>query len=209
MQPAKPPPAYFSNGVWVNSEGRKRKSVKNTTNETEITEKEGLTGKQKLFCEHYAVHHNASAAARAAGYSAETSGAIGAENLKKVSIRKYIDQLEADSVSITKYSREWTIRQIGLLAESNLSNLFDEEGRIKPKSEWTDAEKAAVSGIDNIEMLREPGVIKKIKMHDKTKALEMLAKMHKVYSDAPVVNNNNQNNSLSFDEAMKLLYPDK
>lgn len=70
-----------------------------------------LTQKQKRFCEEYIKTTNASAAAVAAGYSKKTSGAIGAENLKKPQISAYIKKrldeqdaaLVADSNEILKF----------------------------------------------------------------------------------------------------------
>ena len=70
-----------------------------------------LTQKQKRFCEEYIKTTNASAAAVAAGYSKKTSGAIGAENLKKPQIAAYIKKrldeqdaaLVADSNEILKF----------------------------------------------------------------------------------------------------------
>ena len=44
---------------------------------------DGLTPKQERFCEEYLVDLNAAAAARRAGYSKQTAGVIGLENLAK------------------------------------------------------------------------------------------------------------------------------
>ena len=41
----------------------------------------GITKKQKRFCEEYLIDLNATQAAIRAGYSPDTAGAIGAENL--------------------------------------------------------------------------------------------------------------------------------
>lgn len=49
-----------------------------------------MTRKQKIFCEEYLISGNASDAARKAGYSENTAGSIGAENLKKPEISAYI-----------------------------------------------------------------------------------------------------------------------
>ena len=51
----------------------------------EELEKE-LTEKQKIFCREYVIDWNASRAAREAGYSENTAGEIGHENLKKPQI---------------------------------------------------------------------------------------------------------------------------
>lgn len=51
-----------------------------------------LTPKQKAFANYYIECGNASEAARKAGYSPKTAGAIGEENLKKPEISAYIDE---------------------------------------------------------------------------------------------------------------------
>ena len=49
-----------------------------------------LTNKQKRFVEEYIIDFNATRAAKAAGYSASTAYASGAENLKKPQIKEAI-----------------------------------------------------------------------------------------------------------------------
>lgn len=62
-----------------------------------------LTPKQKAFADYFIECGNASEAARRAGYSKKTAGAIGEENLKKPEISAYIDermaQQDADRVA--------------------------------------------------------------------------------------------------------------
>lgn len=49
-----------------------------------------LTEKQKLFCTNYIITLNATESAKLSGYSGKTSRSIGAENLTKPIIQKYI-----------------------------------------------------------------------------------------------------------------------
>ena len=55
-----------------------------------------LTEKQKAFADYYIECLNATEAARKAGYSKNTVGAIGHENLKKPKIKEYIDKRLAE-----------------------------------------------------------------------------------------------------------------
>ena len=55
-----------------------------------------LTPKQKAFADYYIELGNATEAARRAGYSKKTAGAIGTENLGKPAIRGYIAQRQAE-----------------------------------------------------------------------------------------------------------------
>lgn len=58
--------------------------------------KNGLTDKQKRFCDEYLCDMNATQAAIRAGYSKRTAYRTGADNLKKPQIRAYIDKRMAE-----------------------------------------------------------------------------------------------------------------
>ena len=55
-----------------------------------------LTPKQARFCEEYLVDLNATQAAIRAGYSVESAGSIGSENLTKPEIRARIETAMAE-----------------------------------------------------------------------------------------------------------------
>lgn len=59
-----------------------------------------MTPRQKKFCELYAQNLNASEAARGAGYSVQTAGSIGSENLKKPEIVAYIRELQDQTAAL-------------------------------------------------------------------------------------------------------------
>ena len=58
-----------------------------------------LTAKQKRFCDEYLISLNATQAAIKAGYSKKTAYSIGEQNLKKVEIKKYIEERMAEKDS--------------------------------------------------------------------------------------------------------------
>lgn len=65
---------------------------------------EGLTDKQKRFCEEYIIDLNATQASIRAGYSKDTANVQGAQNLSKLNIQEYISQLQqnkAEELNIT------------------------------------------------------------------------------------------------------------
>ncbi len=65
-----------------------------------------MTVKQKRFCDEYLICGNAAEAARRAGYSEKTAGAIGVENLTKPAILSYIQerqkQIESEKIADIK-----------------------------------------------------------------------------------------------------------
>ena len=56
----------------------------------------GLTDKQKIFVYEYLIDFNATQAAIRAGYSKDTAGAIGAENLRKPQIQQFLEKYQND-----------------------------------------------------------------------------------------------------------------
>jgi phage terminase small subunit len=85
-----------------------------------------LTSKQQMFCEYYIENWNASDAARRAGYSENTCGEIGYENLKKPQIKEYITEIQKDIAKIAGISRLSIVKdliQIKDLAEQDKDQL--------------------------------------------------------------------------------------
>lgn len=57
---------------------------------------DGMTAKQRRFCDEYLIDLNATQAAIRSGYSEKTAYRTGADNLRKPQIREYIDQRMAE-----------------------------------------------------------------------------------------------------------------
>ncbi len=72
---------------------------------------DGLTAKQRVFCEEYLVDLNATKAAVRAGYSANTAHVIGHENLSKPKISEYIANAKAERSRKTKIDAEYVLRR--------------------------------------------------------------------------------------------------
>ena len=81
-----------------------------------------LTDKQERFVQEYLVDLNATQAAIRAGYSPETAGAIGCENLKKPNIKARIDREMAEISARTGANQERIIRELGEIAFNPIGN---------------------------------------------------------------------------------------
>jgi phage terminase small subunit len=157
-----------------------------------------LTEKESRFCEEYPIDFNATQAAIRAGYSEKTAGAIGHENLKKPKIQAKLSEVIQKTGEQLGITRERVMQEIGRLAFVDIRKAFTIDGALKPITEMDDETAAALAGLEVYEeKVSDPGAdetvvagqTKKIKLYDKTKALEMLAKHFKIYTDAPVNNN--------------------
>ncbi len=119
-----------------------------------------LTTKQQLFCEFYigAANGNATEAARLAGYqgSDKTLRAIGSQNLTKLNISQVCQE---------------RVNEVALSADKVLSELSE-----IAKADWQD--------FLEIRHDKDGEIISAtLKLSDKIKALELLGKYHKLFSD--------------------------
>lgn len=153
-----------------------------------------LTPKQALFCKEYIVDLNATAAAIRAGYSERTAYSIGEENLKKPEIEKEIARLKAERVERVQVNSDEILRELVRLSQSDIRKVFDEDGALRPMSEWPDAIAACVASVEVDEIFEYEGsgndrkrvhigYTKKVKFWDKNKALDMLGRHMKLFSD--------------------------
>jgi phage terminase small subunit len=151
-----------------------------------------LTDQQKRFADEYLVDYNGKQAAIRAGYSPKTAEVTASRLLSIVKVQEYLQSKHNKIANKLEISQERTMQEIGRIAFSDLRKYYDESGRLKNVEDLDDDAAAALSSLETVEEKAEGQVIatvKKLKVWDKTKGLEMLAKHFNIYSDAPVNNN--------------------
>lgn len=141
-----------------------------------------LTEKQEQFCQAYLIDFNASKAARLAGYSEDTAGAIGWENLKKPEIQARISELRLEMGKGFNVTRERIAQELALIAFGDTKVVFNEDGTLKTPDQWTDEGRLVSSYEESITEFgnEETGGIKKtkkIRLWEKTKAIEQLSRL--------------------------------
>jgi len=142
-----------------------------------------LTPKQETFVSEYLVDLNATQAAIRAGYSAKTAYSIGEENLRKPEIRRAISlQMDNRTQRLTLDS-DAVLKRLIEVDQMDLLDILNNDLSIKPLSEWTGAWRTTISSIEIVEQLAGASgereiiaFIKKIKLPDKQKNLEMLGR---------------------------------
>lgn len=158
----------------------------------------GLNEKQQRFCNEYLIDFNATQAAIRAGYSQQSAYSQAHDLLKKPEIQTYLQSKKEKIADTLEITQQRTMREIARLAFSDIRKLFAIDGSLKPITELDDDSAAMLSSLEILEEKVSDvdaeeqitaGTVKKVKLWDKTKALEMLAKHFKIYSDAPVSNN--------------------
>lgn len=139
-----------------------------------------LTPKQKRFVAEYLVDLNATAAAKRAGYSQKTAHSIGQENLTKPEIQSAIQEAQTERQQRTEITQDMVLREAAKLAFFDIRKMFDKNGKPLDITELDDDTAAALVGLDVQDISDNDGdyvgFVKKYKMADKLRALELLGK---------------------------------
>ena len=155
-----------------------------------------MNDRNRKFCDEYLVDFNGKQAAIRAGYSKRRAEVTAAELLSSTEVQKYLQLKKQKIIEKLEISQERTMKEIARLAFSDVRKLFNGNGGLIDPSNLDDDTAAAIASVEVFEEFdgrggerEQIGVTKKVKLWDKTKALEMLAKHFKIYSDAPINNN--------------------
>ena len=155
-----------------------------------------LPRKRRMFSNYIIAGKSGAESARLAGFSVKTAGIIAANLLSLVIIQEYIQIKSAKLLAEIKENQLSTLRMIQNCAHFDIKDLYDEEGNLKNIHDIPDRTAAAICGITVKSVLGKTikGKPRKmnyetidIKLSDRAKYLEMLAKAQGIYSDnAPV-----------------------
>lgn len=138
-----------------------------------------LTDKQEMFCREYLIDLNATQAAIRAGYSEKTAKETAYENLTKPHIADRIAELKSQRVEDTKISANYVLNRLVEIDQMDVIDITNDDGSLKPISQWPKVWRTTLSGLDVAEIMQDGGVaglLKKIKLPDKVKNLELLGR---------------------------------
>ena len=123
---------------------------------------------------------NATQAAIRAGYSEKTANRIASENLSKPDIQLAIQEARAALQTRTQITQDMVIKELAKLGFFDIRKLFDKDGKPLAISRLDDDTAAALVGLDVQDVADSDGnyigSLKKYKMADKIRALELLGK---------------------------------
>ena len=153
-----------------------------------------LTPKQARFCEEYLVDLNATQAAIRAGYSVESAGSIGSENLTKPEIRARIETAMVERSKRTGINADRVLRELGRIAFVNPKDVLDLQ-----TADTSDDDLAAIAGMkvkyvphkdfdENGDPVIEQAIEREVKLCDKLKALELCGRHLGMFKDNPEAN---------------------
>lgn len=136
-----------------------------------------LTPKQQRFVEEYLIDLNATQAAIRAGYSARTAEWQGPQLLGKIHVAAAVRAAQADRSSATRVDAAWVLSRLAQEAEADLSDLYAEDGSLKPVRDWPKIwRQGLVQGVETDEDPEGGGRVRKVKLSDRVKRLELIGK---------------------------------
>ena len=151
-----------------------------------------LTPKQKRFVDEYLIDLNATQAAIRAGYSENTATETGYENLTKPHIKKIIDERMKEREQRTEITQDMVLKGLAQVAFSDVRNMFTSDGNLLDIHDLPDDAAMAIAGIEVVTVRKEDREAKegspveytnKIKSNDRMKALELLGKHMKMFTE--------------------------
>ncbi|WP_462327360.1 terminase small subunit [Desulfobaculum sp.] len=136
-----------------------------------------LTEKQRRFVEEYLVDLNATQAAIRAGYSEKTARAQGYENLTKPDIAAAIEKAQARLARRTDITQERVLQELARIGFSDMADFLSwgpKGVELTASDGLTRDQSACVSEVS--ETVTQFGGSTRIKLHSKTRALELLGR---------------------------------
>ena len=135
-----------------------------------------LTDKQEMFCYEYLIDFNATQAAIRAGYSVTSAAVTGSRNLSHAGVSKRLQELINERKARVTASSDYVLQRLIEIDQLDIADIVDNEGNLLPIKQWTEAWRLSIAAIDISEVKTANALVKKIKMPDKLKNLELLGK---------------------------------
>lgn len=135
----------------------------------------------KRFTEKYFETLNASLSAEEAGFSKDTARQQGWQLLQREDVQEYLQKLREEYALKNGINKESVLNEYRKIAFSDVRKLLTVDGGLKSIDEIDDETAGAIAGIDSFDEYSRDGSEKlgtnrKIKLHDKLRALEALSK---------------------------------
>lgn len=140
-----------------------------------------MNAKQALFVAEYRKDLNATQAAIRAGYSAKTAASQGERLLRNAEIAAAVAEKTQQQLDRADLTADRVLEEMRRLGFSNVQDLFDEHGDLRPIHLLTREQAACISSLEVVMKNATSGDGKidrvlKIKIWDKPKVMEMLGK---------------------------------
>jgi phage terminase small subunit len=149
-----------------------------------------LPPRQRKFIREYLRNPNASEAARKAGYADHSARQTGYRLLTKADIQQRLRKAQRQQAARLEVTTTRVLAELARIAFADRRDLFNDDFTLKKPSELSDEVSAALAGIEVEELWQgrgedreQIGYLKKVKLCDKVKALELLAKYLGIFKE--------------------------
>ena len=152
-----------------------------------------MTDAQKRFCNEYLIDLNATRAYKVAYPNCkkdETASVNGSKLLRNTKVQEYIAIHQKQREERTQVTQDKVIQELAKIAFADIRELYSDTGSLKNIKCLEDNIAGAISSIETFEEYEGRGEdreyigdTKKVKLLDKTKALELLGKHLGIFTD--------------------------
>lgn len=157
-----------------------------------------MTDAQKRFCDEYLIDLNATRAYKVAYprcKKEETANAASSRMLRNVKVQEYISKKQQEIEKRTEITQDMVIKELAKIAFLDIRKLYTENGQLKNIADIDSDTAGAISQLETLEEYegygdnREKiGDTQKVKLLDKTKALELLGRHLGIFNDKIDIN---------------------
>ena len=178
-----------------------------------------LNAREEQFCQEMSKdpNQNQTECAKRAGYAEKSAGVTGCKLMKKAAVVRRINTLRKDLIQRTEMSKDDVINQIETVRKFDIGEFLDKDGacvgdirKFIPKYARQliqEFEQEVTDLLDKRGRIVGRVIKTKIKMMSKDKALEMAAKIMRLFTDAPNVQQTFM--QVNWDEVMNPPLPPK
>lgn len=143
----------------------------------EYIDDDGLTDKQRLFCNYYMQSFNATQAAVKAGYSESYAQGRVYDMLGNVRVKAYLNQLKEQQKSEFLLSQERILNRHSQIAFSDINDYINADGTLKENTDGTLIKKITIkSSRSKIEGSYKENSTVSIELEDRKESLKFLTK---------------------------------
>lgn len=157
-----------------------------------------MTNAQKIFCDEYLIDLNATRAYKVAypkTKKEETINSASSRMLRNVKVQEYITNKMKEREQRTEITQDMVIKELAKIAFLDIRKLYTKNGQLKNIADIDSETAGAISSLETLEEYdgygedREKiGDTQKVKLLDKTKALELLGRHLGIFNDKLDVN---------------------
>lgn len=137
----------------------------------------GLSDKQKVFCQEYIVDLNPRTAAKRAGFQKWRTE--GPKLLEAPAVKEEIQRLMDERAERVAHTADDVLRRLLNIDRMDIADIIGDDGSFKPVKEWPLIWRTTISAFEVTELKSSTdvaGFLKKVKLPDKLKVVELIGR---------------------------------